>query len=121
MTKAVSHATDHIAEDMAHEILQDAAFRAEIQELIKRLFAKRLHMPLMLSKTYDALKSAHGVSEEQARAAAEEFAELLRVREDLAAIRSEVSGLKWMFGLTWTLLILIMGGMVQILARLPRS
>jgi hypothetical protein len=31
-------------------------------------------MPLMLSKTYDALKSAHGISDDQARAAAEEIA-----------------------------------------------
>jgi hypothetical protein len=31
-------------------------------------------MPLMLSKTYDALKSAQGITEEQARAAAEEIA-----------------------------------------------
>ena len=31
-------------------------------------------MSLMLSKTYDALRAADGVSEEQARAAAEEIA-----------------------------------------------
>ena len=31
-------------------------------------------MPVMLSKTYDALRAANGVSEEQARDAAEEIA-----------------------------------------------
>jgi hypothetical protein len=69
-------------------------------------------------KLYIALKQAN-VSEDAAAAAAEEVAELLKIREDLSAIRADVAGLKWMFGLTWGLLILVLGALAQLLGRLP--
>lgn len=41
------------------------------------------------------------------------------VREDLAAVKETVSSLKWMFGITWTFLALILGVVVQLLLRRP--
>jgi hypothetical protein len=46
-------------------------------------------------------------------------AQLGAVREELATVREAVSGLKWMFGITWTFLALILGVVVQLLLRRP--
>lgn len=74
---------------------------------------------------YIALKSAN-VSDETAAAAAEEVAEFMRIREDIAAIKGDmrslqgdVNSFKWMFGLTWTILVVMLGGIVQLLLRHP--
>jgi hypothetical protein len=52
--------------------------------------------------------------------------EFMHIRTDLAEIkgevitvRGEVTSLKWMFGITWTLLVVVLGAMVQVLLRLP--
>jgi hypothetical protein len=58
-------------------------------------------------KLYIALKQAN-VPEDAAAAAAEEVAELLKIRDDLNAIRADVAGLKWMFGFTWGLILLVL-------------
>ena len=50
-------------------------------------------------------------------ALAAEVAEFLQVREDIATIRSEVSGLKWMFGGAWAILVIMIGAIIQILLR----
>jgi hypothetical protein len=47
-------------------------------------------------------------------------AQLGAVREDLAAVKEAVASVKWMFGLTWTLLALILGVGVQVLLLLRR-
>jgi hypothetical protein len=47
-------------------------------------------------------------------------AQLGAVREELAALRESISSVKWMFGLTWTLLALILGVGVQVLLLLRR-
>jgi hypothetical protein len=52
-------------------------------------------MTLMLSKTYDALRSADGVSDEQAREAAEEIA---AYETRLSSIESRLMLLTWMVG-----------------------
>jgi hypothetical protein len=46
-------------------------------------------------------------------------AQLGTVREDLAAVKADVNSLKWMFGITWTFLALILGVVVQLLLRRP--
>jgi hypothetical protein len=46
-------------------------------------------------------------------------AQLGAVREELAAVRETVSSLKWMFGITWAFLTLILGVVVQLLLRRP--
>ena len=65
---------------------------------------------------YLALKSAQ-VSDEQASAAAEEVAEFLKIREDIASIKTDIGAIKWMFGITWTMLVVMLGGIVQLLLR----
>lgn len=40
--KTLSRATDDIAEDLAHDILRDPTFRAEIQALIRVAFQRTL-------------------------------------------------------------------------------
>ena len=67
-------------------------------------------------RLYLALKSAN-VSDEQASAAAEEVAEFLKIREDIASIKADINGIKWMFGITWTMLVVMLGGIVQLLLR----
>lgn len=52
-------------------------------------------MTLMLGKTYDALRSADGVSDEQAREAAEEIA---AYENRLSSIESRLTLLTWMVG-----------------------
>ena len=42
-----------------------------------------------------------------------------RLREDVSAIRSDVTSLKWMFGVTWTLLLVLLGAVLQVPAKLP--
>jgi hypothetical protein len=76
-------------------------------------------------KLYLALKEAE-VSDDAAAAAAEELGEFLHIRSDIAEIkgevitlRGEITSLKWMFGITWTLLVVVLGAMVQVLLRLP--
>jgi hypothetical protein len=76
-------------------------------------------------RLYQALRSAN-VPEEAASAAAEEVGEFLQIRTDIAEIKGEVislhgeiTSLKWMFGITWTLLVVVLGAMVQVLLRLP--
>jgi hypothetical protein len=54
-----------------------------------------------------ALKQAN-VPEDAAAAAAEEVAELLKIRDDLSALRADVASFKWMFGLTWGLILLVL-------------
>lgn len=77
-------------------------------------------------KLYLALREAHGVSDEAATAAAEELAEFLQLREDVAVIKADVLGLRndigslrWMFGVTWALLLVVVGAVLQVLMRLP--
>ena len=73
-------------------------------------------------KLYVALKEAQGVSDDAATAAAEELAEFLHLREDVAVIkadvlglRNDVAGLRWMFGVTWALLLVVVGAVLQVL------
>jgi hypothetical protein len=47
-------------------------------------------------------------------------AQLGAVREDLAAVKESVTSLRWMFGITWTFLALILGVVVQLLLLLLR-
>ena len=62
-------------------------------------------MALMLSKVYDALRSAQGVSEEQAKEAAAELAEH---ENRFARLESDMRLLKWMiaFNLAGTVTVL---------------
>jgi hypothetical protein len=60
-------------------------------------------MPVMLSKTYDALVAA-GAPEDKARAAAEELAayenRFTKIEQDLAVLKADMTALKWMLGVT---------------------
>jgi hypothetical protein len=60
-------------------------------------------MAVMLSRTYDALVAA-GAPEEKARAAAEELAayenRFVKIEQDLAVIKADMTALKWMLGVT---------------------
>jgi hypothetical protein len=62
-------------------------------------------MPLMLSKTYEALKSAQGISDDQAREAAEEIASY---EQRLTRIERDLSVLKWMIGANLGLTLIIL-------------
>jgi hypothetical protein len=72
-------------------------------------------MALRLGMLYDALRSAHGVDEEDARKAAEEVADydarIGRVERDLTV-------LKWMVGTTITLQLITLAGMLGLVWRL---
>jgi hypothetical protein len=73
-------------------------------------------MTLMLSKTYEALRSAEGISDQQARDAAEEIA---AYENRLSSIESRLTLLTWMVA---TLMALTMGTLwlnFSILGRLP--
>jgi hypothetical protein len=60
-------------------------------------------MAVMLSRTYDALVAA-GAPEKKARAAAEELAayenRFVKIEQDLAVIKADMTALKWMLGVT---------------------
>jgi hypothetical protein len=53
------------------------------------------HMALMLGRLYDALRTAQGIGETQAREAAEEVA---GYEQALADVRADLRLLKWMVG-----------------------
>jgi hypothetical protein len=67
-------------------------------------------MTLMLGKTYDALRSADGVSDEQAREAAEEIA---AYENRLASIESRLTLLTWMVGTNIVLTIFVLGRLLM--------
>lgn len=46
-------------------------------------------------------------------------AQLGAVREEIATLKEGVGTLKWMFGITWTFLALILGAVIQLLLRRP--
>jgi len=70
-------------------------------------------MPIMLSKTYDALRSAQGVTEEQARTAAEEIAGF---ESRFAALESDLKVLKWMAGASLGLHVAVLAFLLRLLS-----
>lgn len=61
-------------------------------------------------------------AEQAARIDASDLAtkgDLAEVRTDLASLKVDVGGLKWMFGVTWALLLIILGAVLQVLLKLP--
>lgn len=73
-------------------------------------------MAIMLGKLYDALRSGQGISDTQAREAAEEVASFEHAVADL---RSDLRVLRWMLG---AVLVLVSGLFWQgftIMGRLP--
>lgn len=72
-------------------------------------------MSLRLGALYDALRTAQGVSEKDAREAAEEVAAYSR----LADLRRDVTLLKWMMGALIVLTIIILFQGFTIMGRLP--
>lgn len=63
-------------------------------------------MTLMLSKTYEALRSADGVSDQQARDAAEEIA---AYESRLVMIERDLTLLKWMVGTNLAMTVAVLG------------
>ena len=58
-----------------------------------------------------------GATEAEAEEAARLDASELATKADLAELKAEVHALKWMFGVTWALLVLILGAVLQLLLR----
>lgn len=73
-------------------------------------------MSLMFAKLYDALRSADGVSDDQAIAAAEEVASY---ESRLASIESRLLVLTWMVGTTIALMFGLVWMTFTIMGRLP--
>jgi hypothetical protein len=78
-------------------------------------------MPLMLSKTYDALREA-GASEDKAREAAEEIAgyenRLVKIETDLVAIRETMATKTWVLSAMLAQTFAILGGVAALLRLL---
>lgn len=72
-------------------------------------------MALRMGMLYDALRNAQGVSEEDARKAAEEVADY---NERIGRIERDLSVVKWMVGTTITLQLITLGGLLSLVWRL---
>jgi len=73
-------------------------------------------MSIMLGKLYTALRAGQGISEEDARAAAEEVA---GYESRLAAIESRLLLVQWMVGTNLALTLGLLGMVFTIMGRLP--
>ncbi len=72
-------------------------------------------MALRLGALYDALRSAHGISEDDAKRAAEEVA---NYEQHLQEIRRELALQRWMLGTLVTLVIMNLAGTLAVLYRM---
>lgn len=72
-------------------------------------------MALRMGALHDALRSGQGISEDDARRAAEEVASY---DNRMAAIEGRLNTLTWMVGAVMTLLLMNLGGTLAVLYRL---
>jgi hypothetical protein len=74
-------------------------------------------MALRMGALYDALRHATGITEEDARRAAEEVA---GYESRIARIEADLVLLKWMVGTNLALTLIVLGLIFQIFLRLPK-
>lgn len=72
-------------------------------------------MALRMGALYDALRQAHGISEDDARRAAEEVA---NYDNRMLRIEASLDTLRWMVGALITLVLMNLGGTLAVLFRM---